>query len=383
MRLQVLLAWTLCCSLGARVIASAKVIRPSLQTPRTTASVVFRPHHHRQHHQQEQAGRRSGRSNSGASSLAADGVGNIGMRLDGSSSSPVEPIKPLLDLSSVGEGASQAVPPYPMFDEAAPRNVSGLTGNAAYLHCIVHNLGNKSVSWIRQRDLHILTVKRYTYTTDQRFEVIHSEGSKDWILKIKYAQVRDSGNYECQVSTKPVKSYVIHLNIFAAPKAMIIGAPDMHVDKGSTINLTCIIAHSPEPPGHIFWYHNGKVLNYDSPRGGITEVTERGISTTGYLLIQDARPSDTGNYSCESSKTARSTMRVHVLNGETPPPCRPTEEGPCSFRPSVSPCFRCFFHPSSCCSLCWRTASSSDAGGPEHAVSPFQFSRRGGKKKEM
>lgn len=318
MRLQVLLAWTLCCSLGARVIASAKVIRPSLQTPRTTASVVFRPHHHRQHHQQEQAGRRSGRSNSGASSLAADGVGNIGMRLDGSSSSPVEPIKPLLDLSSVGEGASQAVPPYPMFDEAAPRNVSGLTGNAAYLHCIVHNLGNKSVSWIRQRDLHILTVKRYTYTTDQRFEVIHSEGSKDWILKIKYAQVRDSGNYECQVSTKPVKSYVIHLNIFAAPKAMIIGAPDMHVDKGSTINLTCIIAHSPEPPGHIFWYHNGKVLNYDSPRGGITEVTERGISTTGYLLIQDARPSDTGNYSCESSKTARSTMRVHVLNGETP-----------------------------------------------------------------
>ncbi|ROT70507.1 Limbic system-associated membrane protein [Penaeus vannamei] len=290
MRLQVLLAWTLCCSLGARVIASAKVIRPSLQTPRTTASVVFRPHHHRQHHQQEQAGRRSGRSNSGASSLAADGVGNIGMRLDGSSSSPVEPIKPLLDLSSVGEGASQAVPPYPMFDEAAPRNVSGLTGNAAYLHCIVHNLGNKSVSWIRQRDLHILTVKRYTYTTDQRFEVIHSEGSKDWILKIKYAQVRDSGNYECQVSTKPVKSYVIHLNIFAAPKAMIIGAPDMHVDKGSTINLTCIIAHSPEPPGHIFWYHNGKVLNYDSPRGGITEVTERGISTTGYLLIQATTP---------------------------------------------------------------------------------------------
>lgn len=50
----------------------------------------------------------------------------------------------------------------------------------------------------------------------------------------------------------------------AAPKAMIIGAPDMHVDKGSTINLTCIIAHSPEPPGHIFWYHNGKVRSFNS-----------------------------------------------------------------------------------------------------------------------
>ena len=67
---------------------------------------------------------------------------------------------------------------------------------------------------MRQRDLRIMTVGRYTYTTDQRFEVIHSSGSKDWILKIKYAQVRDSGKYECQVSTKPVKSYVVRLTVF-------------------------------------------------------------------------------------------------------------------------------------------------------------------------
>ncbi|XP_064115478.1 zwei Ig domain protein zig-8-like [Macrobrachium nipponense] len=242
----------------------------------------------------------------------------LGMSLSGSSSSPVEPIKPLLDLSNSGsEDEDGETPPYPIFDEAAPRNISSMTGNAAYLHCLVHNLGNKSVSWIRQRDLHILTVGRYTYTTDQRYEVIHSQGSKDWILKIKYAQVRDSGRYECQVSTKPVRSYIVELNIYA-PQAEIIGAPDMHVDKGSTINLTCVIAHSPEPPAFIFWYHNGKVINYDSPRGGITVVTERGNSTSGYLLIQDARPSDTGNYSCAPSNTAYTTLRVHVLNGETP-----------------------------------------------------------------
>lgn len=45
-------------------------------------------------------------------------------------------------------------------------------------------------------------------------QVIHSEDSKDWILKIKYAQVRDSGNYECQISTRPVKSYIVRLNVF-------------------------------------------------------------------------------------------------------------------------------------------------------------------------
>ncbi|XP_069985583.1 cell adhesion molecule 3-like [Penaeus vannamei] len=140
---------------------------------------------------------------------------HLGMNLSGNSSSPVEPIKPLLDLGDV-EG-TLTLPAYPVFDEATPTNVTAMTGNAAYLHCLVHNLGNKSVSWIRQRDIHILTVGRYTYTTDERYEVIHSQGSKDWILKIKYAQSRDSGNYECQVSTKPVKSYTVHLHVFGTP----------------------------------------------------------------------------------------------------------------------------------------------------------------------
>ncbi|XP_018024919.1 netrin receptor unc-5, partial [Hyalella azteca] len=92
----------------------------------------------------------------------------------------------------------------------------------------------------------------------------------------------------------------------------------MHVDSGSTINLTCVIAHSPEPPAYIFWYHDDQVVNYDSPRGGVTVVTERGNVTRGYLLIQEAKGSDSGNYSCAPSNTAPTSLRVHVLNGEMP-----------------------------------------------------------------
>ncbi|XP_042243412.1 uncharacterized protein LOC121880321 [Homarus americanus] len=326
------------CGSALSIAEGAVVMAPSsLQSPHS--SLHPPPQQQHQQHQQHQSGRRAGRSSGSNTSGSSGGGGGgssgghhthsgsstmkggstqLGMTLSGSSSSPVEPIKPLLDLSSGSTGGSPlTMPLHPVFDEAAPRNVSSLTSNAAYLHCLVHNLGNKSVSWIRQRDLHILTVGRYTYTTDQRFEVIHSPGSQDWILKISYAQVRDSGNYECQLSTKPVRSYVVRLNVFA-PQAEIIGAPDMHVDKGSTINLTCVVNHGPEPPAYIFWYHNGKVVNYESPRGGITVVTERGNTTKGYLLIQDARPSDTGNYSCGPSNTAFTTLRVHVLNGETP-----------------------------------------------------------------
>lgn len=43
------------------------------------------------------------------------------------------------------------------------------------------------------------------------------------------------------------------------PTAAILGEPDLHVDKGSTINLTCSVKYSPEPPAYIFWYHHDEV----------------------------------------------------------------------------------------------------------------------------
>lgn len=49
------------------------------------------------------------------------------------------------------------------------------------------------VSWVRHRDIHLLTVGRYTYTSDQRFEAIHSPHTEEWTLRIRYAQRKDSG----------------------------------------------------------------------------------------------------------------------------------------------------------------------------------------------
>lgn len=69
------------------------------------------------------------------------------------------------------------------------------------------------VSWVRHRDIHLLTVGRYTYTSDQRFRAIHQPQTEDWMLQIKYPQHRDSGIYECQVSTTPHMSHYIHLNV--------------------------------------------------------------------------------------------------------------------------------------------------------------------------
>ncbi|XP_071531607.1 zwei Ig domain protein zig-8-like [Panulirus ornatus] len=211
--------------------------------------------------------------------------------------------------------------PGPMFDPSPPQNVTVLKDNIAYLHCIVHNRGNNTVSWIRASDLHILTVAQYTYTADDRFEVIHSPDSNphSWILKINSVQPRDSGRYECQVNTHPTVpiTFPVHLTVFV-PTARILGSPERYVDRGSTINLTCIINFNPESPTEIFWYHENKVINYDSRDSRVSAITDRGSLTKTILLIHDATDSASGTYSCVPSLSTTASVKIHILNGETP-----------------------------------------------------------------
>ncbi|XP_063927963.1 kin of IRRE-like protein 3 isoform X1 [Zophobas morio] len=209
----------------------------------------------------------------------------------------------------------------PHFDTAASKNVTALLGKTAYLNCRVKNLANRTmslqVSWVRHRDVHLLTVGRYTYTSDQRFRAIHQPHSEDWTLQIKYPQHRDSGVYECQVSSTPHLSHFIHLTVIE-PDTEIVGGPELFIDRGSTINLTCVVRHSPEPPAYIFWNHNDAIISYSSTRGGVSVATERGETSRSVLLIQKARPSDSGNYQCNPSNARTANVTVHVLNGEHP-----------------------------------------------------------------
>lgn len=57
-------------------------------------------------------------------------------------------------------------------------------------------------------------------------------------------------------------------------------------------------------------------INYDSPRGGVSVITEKGEVTTSYLLIQKAKVSDSGKYTCIPAHANPDTVNVHVLNGK-------------------------------------------------------------------
>lgn len=52
-----------------------------------------------------------------------------------------------------------------------------------------------------------------TYTNDQRFQSMHSDSTDEWSLKIESPQPRDSGVYECQISTEPKISQAFRLTV--------------------------------------------------------------------------------------------------------------------------------------------------------------------------
>lgn len=177
-------------------------------------------------------------------------------------------------------------------------------------------------------------------------------------------------------------------SLLSEPTTEILGGPELFIDQGSTINLTCLVQFAPEPPPTVGWTHEKQVsgeadiytmciyvlcvycvraavlhyiysrqrrwlrrmvfsdlvfemihfatwcfflfffscapcgsqpINFDSPRGGISLVTEKGSTTSSRLLIQKASSSDTGYYSCDPSNANSATIRVHILNGW----CRP------------------------------------------------------------
>ena len=60
------------------------------------------------------------------------------------------------------------------------------------------------------------------------------------------------------------------------------------------MNLTCVVKDSPEPPQFIFWYHDQSEISYDSPRGGVSQITEKGEtmqqSHENNIVVQVAPP---------------------------------------------------------------------------------------------
>ncbi|XP_035906754.1 zwei Ig domain protein zig-8-like isoform X2 [Anopheles stephensi] len=218
---------------------------------------------------------------------------------------------------------SAALQPY--FDFDVPRNLTVTVGQTGFLHCRVERLGDKDVAWIRKRDIHILTTGASTYTSDQRFQVIHPEGSVNWTLQIKYPQVRDTGVYECQINTEPKMSLSYQLNVIEL-RARILGPADIFVKSDSEITMTCVIQQGPHELGTIFWYKGSTLIEpmaqenelHSSENRRITVETDWTEVLTSRLKIKRVVQSDTGNYTCVPTMAKSASVYAHVISGEHP-----------------------------------------------------------------
>eukprot|EP00094_Tigriopus_californicus_P006102 TCALIF_05876-PA protein Name:"Protein of unknown function" AED:0.21 eAED:0.21 QI:0/0/0/0.5/0/0.25/4/0/207 len=146
------------------------------------------------------------------------------------------------------------------------------------------------VLWVRHRDVHILSVGPNTFTNDPRFysRVYDDEGI--FILEIRKTVKLDEGPYECQISTKPTKTFLVNLHVtvkgvqddlyndskvikritknayWSLPSIRISGESSIrHLEQHSSLNLTCTFtteesATNPQETNHqVTWFKNGQV----------------------------------------------------------------------------------------------------------------------------
>ncbi|XP_034244975.1 uncharacterized protein LOC117647361 [Thrips palmi] len=200
---------------------------------------------------------------------------------------------------------------------ATPNNtvVVAQRGTTAYLPCVIKNIADGLVTWLRRRDHHLLTVARGGYAQDDRFQVVHDQHPEDWTMQLKFVTDRDAGRYECQVSTHPPVSNFIHLRVVEA-RCVIEGPAEKFVRSGSQLRLSCHIEQGTTEPEYMFWFKDGVMVNYDHQN--IYQVTVDLPNNTTVLVVERATRAQSGNYTCEAAQAKSASNYVHVISGENP-----------------------------------------------------------------
>ncbi|XP_011501715.1 PREDICTED: uncharacterized protein LOC105365297 [Ceratosolen solmsi marchali] len=228
----------------------------------------------------------------------------------------------------------------PIFEQTAS-NVTAFEGQTVYLPCRVHNLGDKVVSWMRSKDLHILTSDNITFSSDERFKLQHLTGSDAWTLQLNHVKKSDIGRYECQVNTEPKIMYAVQLIVrdsdkihgydepqsqqtrisyeSTAPVAAIMGPREQRVQTSSTITLKCVITspYQTRPIKGVQWFRDNKLLTFQANRGGINVETVTGTAQTfTEVTLANVTWQDSGKYTCRPTEGKADTIMVYVENGE-------------------------------------------------------------------
>ncbi|XP_050548970.1 lachesin-like isoform X2 [Daktulosphaira vitifoliae] len=218
--------------------------------------------------------------------------------------------------------------------ENLSQNVFASAGQNVMLPCRVRHLNDKVVSWIRMRDLHILTSGSFLFTNDGRFGIHHPlKDSAIWNLEIKDVSQKDMGSYECQVNTEPKIKFLVNLTVFESD--VMIG--DMGEDSttgngkfeennknqepserrmtpGGSVSFTCVLNHFNQTRPSIQWNHNNESISIHGHKSSISIETERSLNNfISRLTLANVSKYDSGKYTCISGHQTSITFILHVI----------------------------------------------------------------------
>jgi len=195
----------------------------------------------------------------------------------------------------------------PKFKKSVPVVTNIQAGQIAYLTCEIYCVNNRSVSWRRERDNHILAVDDELFIQDSRFQSLIQQNQR--ILMIRSVAAYDAGKYECQVSTHPPLSRIMDL-IVVVPKVRIFGSPTIYVEEGSSVQLECVVSQAVEIPKYIVWEFNGEGI------GGSTYTQIDKSTTSSTLSLSKLSAGNAGSYNCQPAMLKAATVNIFVLDEE-------------------------------------------------------------------
>ncbi|KAL9929609.1 dpr-interacting protein lambda isoform 1-T5 [Glossina fuscipes fuscipes] len=196
------------------------------------------------------------------------------------------------------QGHSQPDEPEPEFLSQLS-NMTVAQGRDVSFTCVVNNLGQYRVAWIKSDSKAILGIHTHMVSLNPRLSVTHN-GHNTWKLHISHVHLNDSGSYMCQVNTDPMKSQSGYLDVVVPPD--ILNHPDQNLEEnvtneGGIITLICSATGVPKPT--VQWRRENLkdiVLRIESRERQVVKTVEG-----EKLVLGNVHRTDMGGYLCIAS----------------------------------------------------------------------------------
>ncbi|XP_055921271.1 lachesin [Eupeodes corollae] len=179
-------------------------------------------------------------------------------------------------------------------------NITVPQGRDVSFICIVNNLGQYRVAWIKSDSKAILGIHTHMVSLNPRLSVTHN-GHNTWKLLIAHVQLNDSGSYMCQLNTDPMKSLSAYLEVVVPPDILNQPGPTEAFlgisNEGGTIQLHCNATGVPEPT--VLWRREGGkniILRTENKDKRVLKSVEG-----ARLALTNVQRTDMGGYLCIAS----------------------------------------------------------------------------------